>query len=116
MWVERKINVNQLNFFLKPSFSGWLNPRIMWHKVAENLGYLLTLVVACIVAMQKKIDIFSYPVIFIRPSKTGCIVGSHVAGGRRPVLCPEHISKTILAKVMKFCACIDFINGECSAH
>ena len=31
--------------------------------------------------------------LFIRPSKTGRIMGSPVAGGRRPVLCPEHISK-----------------------
>ena len=38
----------------------------------------------------------------IRPSKTGRIMGSPVAGGRRPVLCPEHISKTTLARVMKF--------------
>ena len=30
--------------------------------------------------------------------------------------CPEHISKTILAMVMKFCGWIDLIKGECSAH
>ena len=40
--------------------------------------------------------------LFIRPSKTGRIMGSPVAGGRRPVLCPEHISKTTLPRVMKF--------------
>ena len=27
-----------------------------------------------------------------------------------------HISKTILAMVMKFCGWIDLIKGECSAH
>ena len=35
-------------------------------------------------------------------------------GGRRPVLCPEHISKTTLARVMKFHGWIDLIQGECS--
>ena len=29
--------------------------------------------------------------------------------------CPEHISKTILARVMKFHGWIDLIEGECSA-
>ena len=57
-------------------------------------------------------SIFSF---FIRPSKTGRIMGSPVAG-RRPVLCPEHISKTILARVMKFHGWIDLIQGECSAQ
>ena len=38
------------------------------------------------------------------------------ADGRRPVLCPEPISKTILPTVMKFRGWIDLINGECSAH
>ena len=38
------------------------------------------------------------------------------AGGRRPVLCPEHVSKTTLAKVMKFHGWIDLIQGECSAQ
>ena len=53
---------------------------------------------------------------FIRLSKTGHIVGSPVAGGRHPVLCPEHISKTTLARVMKFHGWIDLIQGECSAQ
>ena len=56
--------------------------------------------------------------IFIRPSKTGRIMGSPVAGGRpggrRPVRCPEHISKTTLPRVMKFHGWIDLIEGECS--
>ena len=46
-------------------------------------------------------------------------MGSPVAvqvGGRRPVLCPEHISKTTLARVMKFHGWIDFTEGECSAQ
>ena len=30
--------------------------------------------------------------------------------------CTEHISKTILAMVMKFCWWIDLINGECRAQ
>ena len=30
--------------------------------------------------------------------------------------CPEHISKTILPMVMKFCWYIDLIKGECSAQ
>ena len=62
-------------------------------------------------------------IVFILPSKTGSILGSPRgmrASGRpsvrRPVLCLEHISKTILATVMKFCGWIDLIMGECSAH
>ena len=58
--------------------------------------------------------------LFIHPSKTGRIMGSPVAGrragGRRPVLCLEHISKTTLARVMKFHGWIDLIQGECSAQ
>ena len=58
--------------------------------------------------------------LFIRPSKTGRIMGSPVAGGRvggrRPVLCPEHISKTTLPRVMKFHGWIDLIQGECKAQ
>ena len=58
--------------------------------------------------------------IFIRPSKTGRIMGSPVVGrrasGRRPVLCPEHISKTTLPRVMKFHGWIDLIQGECSVQ
>ena len=50
-----------------------------------------------------------YFLLFIRPSKTGRIMGSPVAGGRRPVLCPEHISKTSLPRVMKFHGWIDLI-------
>ena len=38
------------------------------------------------------------------------------AGGRRPVLCLEHISKTTLARVMKFHGWIDLIQGESSVH
>ena len=58
--------------------------------------------------------------IFIRPSKTGRIMGSPMAGGRaggrRPLLCLENISKTILATVMKFHGWIDLIKGECSVQ
>ena len=34
------------------------------------------------------------------------------AGGRRPVLCPEHISKTTLPRVIKFHGWIDLIQGS----
>ena len=37
-------------------------------------------------------------------------------GGGVPILCPEHISKTMLATIMKFHGWIDLIKGECSAH
>ena len=57
-----------------------------------------------------------FVIFIIRPSKTGRIMGSPVAGGRRPVLCPEHISKTTLARVMKFHGWIDLIQGECSVQ
>ena len=33
-----------------------------------------------------------------------------------PILCPEHISKTMLATVMKLHAWIDLIKAECSAQ
>ena len=38
-------------------------------------------------------------------------------GGRAapPILCPEDISKTMLAKIMKFHGWIDLIKAECSA-
>ena len=57
--------------------------------------------------------------IFIRLSKKERIMGSPVAsgqaGGWRPALCPEYVSKIILAKVMKFGGWIDLIKGKCSA-
>ena len=58
------------------------------------------------------------PFVFsICPSKTGRIMDHPWrAGGRRPLLCPEHISKTVLATVMKFYGWIDLIKGECSAQ
>ena len=39
-------------------------------------------------------------------------------GGRAasPILCPEHISKTMLATVMKLHGWIDLIKAECSAQ
>ena len=43
-------------------------------------------------------------------------MGSPVAGGRHPVLCPEHISETTQPRVMKFHGWIDLIQGECSAQ
>ena len=68
---------------------------------------------------MKQTSVKTSPIIIIRPSKTGRIMGSPVAGGRvggrRPVLCPEHISKTTLPRVMKFHGWIDLIEGECSA-
>ena len=74
--------------------------------------------IACYVAH------YEHFLLFIRPSKTGPIMGSPVAGGRmgvraggrHPVLCPEHISKITLARVMKFHGWIDLIKGKCSAQ
>ena len=39
-------------------------------------------------------------------------------GGRvaSPIFCPEHISKTMLAMVMKLHGRIDLIKAECSAY
>ena len=39
-------------------------------------------------------------------------------GGRvaSPILCPEHISKTMLATVMKLHGLIDLIKAECNAQ
>ena len=56
--------------------------------------------------------------LFICPSKTGRIMLSPVAGGQAasPILCPEHISKTMLATVMKLHGWIDLIKVECSAQ
>ena len=36
--------------------------------------------------------------------------------GGVPILCPEHISKTMLATVMKFHWLIDIVKAECSAQ
>ena len=33
-----------------------------------------------------------------------------------PILCPEHISKTMLATVMKLHGLIDLIKAKCSAQ
>ena len=51
-------------------------------------------------------------------SKTGRIMLSPVVGGRAasPILCPEHISKTMLATVMKLHGLIDLIKDECTAQ
>ena len=54
---------------------------------------------------------------FYTPVEEGMYYGitrGERAGGRRPLLCPEHISKTNLARVMKFHGWIDLIEGECS--
>ena len=53
--------------------------------------------------------------IFIRPSKTGRIMLSPVASGwaASPILCPEHISKTKLATVMKLHGCTRTITLAC---
>ena len=57
-------------------------------------------------------------IIFIRPLKTGRSMGSPVAGGwaASPILCPEYISKTILAMVMKLHGWIELKKAECSAQ
>ena len=56
---------------------------------------------------------------FYTPVEDGTYYGitrGRRAGGRRPVLSPEHISKTTLARVMKFHGWIDLIQGECSVQ
>ena len=55
---------------------------------------------------------------FYTPVEDGTYYGITRGGqaGGRPVLCPEHISKTTLARVMKFHGWIDLIQGECSAQ
>ena len=62
-------------------------------------------------------SLFSSLINFYTPVEDGTYYGitrDGRAGGRRPVLCPEHISKTILPRVMKFHGWIDLIKGECS--
>ena len=56
---------------------------------------------------------------FYTPVEDGTYYGITRGGravGRSPVLCPEHISKTTLPRVMKFHGWIDLIQGECSAQ
>ena len=55
---------------------------------------------------------------FYTPVEDGTYYGITRGGwaGGRPVLCPEHISKTTVARVMKFHGWIDLIQGECSAR
>ena len=87
---------------------------VVWEKVKFVLGWIEDIVEKGENAGDQHF------LLFICPSKTGRIMGSPVAGvwagGRRPVLCPEHISKTTLARVMKFHGWIDLIQGECSAQ
>ena len=66
----------------------------------------------------KIINIQLNKAVFIRPSRTGHIMLSPVAGGRAasPNLCPEHIFKNMLATVMKLHGWIDLIKAECSAQ
>ena len=70
-----------------------------------------------------KLNLFAICVRWVKPFYTtvedrtyyGITRGVRVSGrrgGRRPVLCPEHISKTILAMVMKFYCWIDLIKGS----
>ena len=61
---------------------------------------------------------FIIPNIFLYTRRRQDILWDHPwrVGGQRPVLCPEHISKTVLAMVMKFCGWIDLIKGDCSAY
>ena len=42
--------------------------------------------------------------------------GGREGGLASPILCPEHISKTMLAMVMKLHGWIDLIKAECSAQ
>ena len=42
--------------------------------------------------------------------------GGRADGRRPPILCPEHISNTMLATVMKFHGWIEVIKAECSAQ
>ena len=56
---------------------------------------------------------------FYMPVKDGTYYGitrGVRADMRHPVLCLEHISRTVLPMVMKFCGWIDLIKGKCSAH
>ena len=55
---------------------------------------------------------------FYTPVKDGTYYVITVAGGRAasPILCLEHISKTMLATVMKLHGWIDLIKAECSAQ
>ena len=101
-------------------------------KCAEKLKLVLELMIflgfffSCFYAISTVFHIFNSDssqihvswTIFIRPSKTGHIMLSPVAGGQAasPILCPEHISKTMLATVMKLHGWIDLIKAECSAQ
>ena len=42
--------------------------------------------------------------------------GCRPGGRASPILCPEHISKTILAKVMKLLGWIDLMKAECNTQ
>ena len=65
--------------------------------------------------VQKPMEVNHIKLNFYTPVEDGRYYGI-TRGGRRPVLCPEHISKTTLARVMKFHGWIDLIQGECSAQ
>ena len=63
---------------------------------------------------MKSINIYT----FYTPVKDRTYYGitSGVGAGRVPILCPEHVSKTMLATVIKFHGYIDLIKAECSAQ
>ena len=53
------------------------------------------------------------------PVEDGTYYGITRAGwvaGQCPILCPDHISKTMLATVMKFHGWVDLIKVECTAQ
>ena len=75
-------------------------------KVLDNVFfYVLPVFTNFLYARQRR------DVLWDHPWRAGGQAGVW-AGGRRPVLCPEHISKTTLARVMKFHGWIDLIQGR----
>ena len=90
-------------------------------KGAENSGCQhFPLFPQCLFSFPIQFSIFdTYLFCCYTPVEDGTYYGMIRGGrasGRRPVLCPEYISKTTLARVMKFHGWIDLIQGECSAQ
>ena len=68
-----------------------------------------------IVGVKEKLPIASI-LSFLYTRRRWDVLCDHPWRAVSPILCPEHISKTMLATVMKFHGWIDLIKADCSVQ
>ena len=61
-------------------------------------------------------ELFNFQNYYMPVEDSTYYVITHGGRAASPILCPEHISKSMLATVMKLHGCIDLIKAECSAQ